>query len=80
MSSAAEAKLDGLYIASKEMPPLRHTLVEMGWTQPKKPLKYYNTTNIGVTHFTTVAKHIKSMDMRLWWLRCCKSQGQFRFY
>eukprot|EP00804_Cyclotella_cryptica_P009904 CCRYP_014165-RA/>CCRYP_014165-RA protein AED:0.51 eAED:0.51 QI:0/-1/0/1/-1/0/1/0/53 len=23
---------------------------------------------------------MKSMDMRLWWLRCCKSQGQFCYY
>ena len=27
MSLAAEAKLAGLYISAKEMPPLRHTLI-----------------------------------------------------
>jgi hypothetical protein len=34
-SSAAEAELAGLYICAKEMVPLRDSLVEMGWPQPK---------------------------------------------
>ena len=77
MSESAKAELAGLYIPAKEMDPLWHTFVEMGWTQPKTPLQTENTTAIGVTNFTTVAKRIKSMDMLILWLRCRKSQGQF---
>ena len=63
MSSAAKAELVGLYIAAKEMIPLRHTLIEMGWIQPNTPLKTDNTTAVGVTNFATVSKRIKFIDM-----------------
>ena len=76
-SSAAEAELAGLYICAKEMVPLRQSLEEMGWPQPKSPIQTDNTTALGVTNKTIVPKKMKSMDMRLWWLRCRESQGQF---
>jgi hypothetical protein len=79
-SSAAEAELAGLYVCAKEMVPLRNSLVEMGWPQPKSPIQTDNTTALGVANKTIITKKMKSMDMRLWWLRCRKSQGQFRYY
>lgn len=79
-SSAAEAELAGLYVCAKEMVPLRNSLVEMGWPQPKSPIQTDNTTALGVANKTIITKKMKSMDMRLWWLRCRESQGQFRYY
>ena len=79
-SSAAEAELAGLFICAKKMVPLRQSLVEMGWPQPKSPIQTDNTTALGVANKTIVTKKMKSMDMQLWWLRCRKSQGHFRYY
>ena len=80
MSSAAEAELSGLLIYTKPMVPLRNTLMEMGWPHPPSPVQCDNSTAIGVTNKTMVNKILKSMDMRLWWLRCCYSQDHFCYY
>jgi len=80
MTSAAEAEIAALFITSKELVPLRQTLEEMGWPQPKTPIQTDNSTAVGVTNNTIVPKRTKSMDMRFHWLRCREAQGQFRFY
>ena len=80
MSSAAEAELTALFITSKELLPLRQTLEEMDWPQPKTPVQTDNSTAVGVTNNTIVPKRTKSMDMSFHWLRCREAQGQFRFY
>ena len=69
MSSAAEAKLSGLFICAKAMIPLRNTLIEMGWHQPPSSVQCDNSTATGITNKSMVNKMLKSMDMRLWWLR-----------
>eukprot|EP00804_Cyclotella_cryptica_P009972 CCRYP_015404-RA/>CCRYP_015404-RA protein AED:0.29 eAED:0.29 QI:0/0/0/1/1/1/2/0/498 len=79
-SSAAESELAALFICTKEMVPLHQSLIEMGWTQPQSPIQTDNTTALGVANKTIIAKKMNSMDMRLWWLRCQESQGQFRYY
>ena len=79
-SSAAEAELLGLFICDKAMVPLRNTLTEMGWPQTSSPIQCGNSTAIGVTNNTMVNKILKSMEIRLWWLRCRDSQDQFRCY
>eukprot|EP00804_Cyclotella_cryptica_P012453 CCRYP_010880-RA/>CCRYP_010880-RA protein AED:0.47 eAED:0.47 QI:0/0/0/1/0/0/2/0/147 len=79
-SSAAEAELAGLYICAKEMVPLRNSLVEMGWPQPQSPIQTDNTTAFGIANKTIITRKMKSMDMRLWWLCCRESQGQFRYF
>ena len=70
MSSAAEANISGLFICAKAMIPLRNTLLEMGWPQPPPPVQCDNSTATGVTKKTMVNNMLKSMDMRLLWLRC----------
>jgi hypothetical protein len=67
-SSAAEAKLEALYTAAKELVPLRLTFNEMGWPQPCTPIQIDNLTAVGVTNLTIVPRKTKSMDLRLWWL------------
>ena len=80
MSSVSEAEFSGLFICAKSMIPLRNTLMEMGWLQPPSSFQCENSTAIGVTNKTTVNKMLKSMYMRLWWLRCRYSQDHFRYY
>ena len=80
MTSAAEAKLGSLYITALKMVLMRPTLIEMGWPQPPTPIQTDNTTAEGVVNNTIVAKKLKSMDLRLHWLRCREVQKQFRVY
>ena len=44
------------------------------------PLQTDNSTADGVVNNIIVPKRLKSMDLRLHWLRCREAQGQFRFY
>ena len=46
----------------------------MGWPQTSWPIQCNNSTATGVTNNTTVNKMLKSMNMRLWWLRCRNPQ------
>ncbi len=80
MSSAAKAGLGALYTEAKEMIPLQQTLNKMGWPQPHTPILTDNSTAVGVTNHTIVPWKTKSMDLRLWWLRCREAQEQFCFY
>ena len=69
MSSAAEAELEGLYICAKDMVPLRQSLIEMGWTQPRSPIQCDNSTAIGVANETITPLKTKSTDIQFHWLR-----------
>jgi len=80
MASAAEAELAALYITAREMIPLRNALEEMGWKQPPSPVQTDNSTATGFIHDTIIQRRIKMIWMRLHWLRCRATQGQFRFY
>ena len=70
MSSAAEAKLAGLFICAKAMVPLRQTLTKMGWSQPKTPIQCDNSTTVGVANETIIPRKTKPMDMPFHWLQC----------
>ena len=80
MSSAAKSELGGLFITAKTLVPLRKTLMEMNWPQPRTLIQTNNSTAAGFTNNTIVPKQLKSMDMRFHWLRCHMVQGQFCFY
>ena len=80
MASVADSKMSVLYITAKNMVPLRNTLIEMGWPQPKSPIQTDNSTAVGFTNKTIVNKATKSADMKLWWLRDRDSQYQFKNY
>jgi hypothetical protein len=51
MALAAEAELAALFIT---------TLINMGWQQPRSPVQTNNSTAIGVTNKTIVAKQAKN--------------------
>ena len=80
MSSAAEAELAALFINCQEAVPARHALEEMGHKQPPTPVQTDNTTAHGVVTNNIASKRLKSMDMRLHWLRYRATQGQFRHF
>ena len=80
MYLAAEAELSGLFICAKAMIPLRNTLIEMGWPKPPSPVQCDKSNATGVTNKTMVNKMLKSMDMRLWWIRCRYFEEHFRYY
>ena len=80
MSSAAEAELAALFITARKCAEIRHTLLEMKWPQQPTPIQVDNTTAVGVVTNNIIPKQTKSMDMRLWWLRCRTNQKQFRPY
>ena len=62
------------------MIPLRHTLIEMGWSQPRTPIQTDNSTAVVYTNKTIVNKATKSSDMKLWWLRDREPQEQSSYY
>ena len=74
MTSAAEAELAALYITAQKLVPMRQTLIEMGWPQPPTPIQTDNTTDEGVANNKIFTKKLKSMHLRLHWLRCRESQ------
>ena len=80
MSSAAESELSGLFICAKAVVPLRQSLIEMGWPQPKSPIQCYNSMAVGVSNETIIPRKTKSMDMQFHWLHCRDSQNQFRYF
>ena len=80
MSSVAEAELGALYINCREAIPARHALEYMGHKQPPTPMQTDNTTALGIVKENIASKRLKSMDIRLHWLRCRAAQAQFRHY
>ena len=52
----------------------------MGWPQPTTPIQTDNKTAEGVVNKKIVTKKLKSMDLRLHWLRCWEAQKKFWFY
>ena len=80
MSSVEEAELGALFINCREAIPARHSLKAMVHEQPPTPMKTYNTTVHGVVTNNIASKRLKSMDMKLHWLRCRIAQKLFRRY
>ena len=80
ISSAYEAGLGGLYICAKDMVPLRQSIIEMGWPQPRSHIQCDNSTAIGVANENIISCKTKPTDMQFHWLRCRDAQGKFRYF
>ena len=52
----------------------------MSLPQPPSPLQTNNSTSEGVVYNTITPRKIKLMYLSFHWLRCFKSQIQFRYY
>jgi hypothetical protein len=69
MSSAAEAKLDALYINAHKAISQRQLLKEMGHPQPPTPVQTDNSTAIGIVNNNIQEpRQTKAMDTRFHWL------------
>ena len=77
MSLAEEVELGASFINFKEAIPARQSLEEMGHTQPPTPMQTYNATTHGVVTNKIDRKILKSMDMRLHWICCRVTKGNF---
>ena len=72
--------MTALYITSKNMIPLRNTIIKMGCRKPQTPIQTDKSRAVGFTNKTIANKATKSADMKLWWIRDRESQEQFRYY
>ena len=80
MSSAAEAKLGGLFLNATNAVSIQNTLHDMNHPQPPIPIKTDNTTALGVITNTIKRKRTKAMDMRFHWVADRMNQKQLRVY
>ena len=78
ISSAAEAELCAPFINCREAITALIVLEDMGHNQTPTPMHTYNTTALGVVNNNIVSKRLKSMDMKINWMRCIIAQEQFR--
>ncbi len=44
------------------------------------PIQMDNSTALALLTNKILPKALKAMDMIIHWLRCCKAQGQYRYY
>jgi hypothetical protein len=54
-------------------------LEELDHPQPPTPIQTDNKTANDLLTNKIMPKALKAMDMRFYWLQCCKAQGQFRY-
>ena len=80
MTSTAESELGGLFMNCQEAVPIRNTLEELGHKQPPTPTRTDNATAHGIIHGTCKPQKTKSMDMQFHWLKCRRTQRQFKVY
>ena len=79
VASASEAELQALFLACRAALPLRVALEEMGHPQLPSPATTDNTTAHGLTTSKITPKAMKTMNMRMHWLRSRAAQGEFNF-
>ena len=78
ISSAEEAELGALFINCREAILSQHSLKAMVHEQPPTPMQTNNTTAHKVVINNIASKRLKSMYMKLHWIRCRIAQKQFR--
>ena len=80
MSSTAKAELGALSINAKHAMSMRHTLNELGHSQPCMPNQTDNKNANDLLTNKIMPKALKAMDMHFHWLWCRDAQGQCRYY
>jgi hypothetical protein len=63
MSSVAEAELGALFINAKTAVSMRHTLADLGLSQPRTPMQTNNATAHALLTNKIKPKALKVMDM-----------------
>jgi hypothetical protein len=60
--------------------PTTPNLQRIAGTNTMKPIQVDNSTAEGYVNNTIITRRLKSLEMRLNWLKCRDSQGQFRIF
>jgi hypothetical protein len=79
-SSAAKAKISGVYHNAREGCPIRVTLEELGWKQDPTLIDTDNSTAEGFANKTIKQRRSKAIDMRYYWVQDRCDQGQYLVY
>ena len=81
-SSAEDTEIAGTYHMGQRVVPLRHTLMELGHTQPPSgtPMKTDNSVAKGFANGTIRQRKTKAMDMRYYWVQDRTRHKQFHIY
>ena len=74
----SEAEIGEIFINTREAIPTRKTLEEMGHPQPRTLIQTNNLAAHSVV--TNNVQPTRTKAMQFHWLRCCNTQGQFRYY
>ena len=69
VTSTAEAEYISLYDNAETSIPMRHTLIEMGHSQPPTTIQTENTTTVGIANDSIKQKYSKALGMRWYWLK-----------
>ena len=77
MTSGAESEIGTMFINARESVPQILTLIEMGYPQPRTPIKTDNSAAHSVVTNNVQPRRTKETDMQLYWLICRYAQGQF---
>ena len=80
VASSAEAETAGVFHNAQIAVPIRHMLHHLGHKQHPTVIKTDNSTTYNFIHDNINQKKSKSWDMRYYWLRDRKQQGQFLFH
>ena len=80
VSSAAEAELGTLFLNAQTLCPIHTALDKLSHPQLATPLQMDNNTASGIINDTVKQKRSKAVDMRFYWLRDRKCQGQFHIF
>ena len=80
MGSAAKADIGAAYINGQEAVLVRTLLHELGHLQPTTPMQVDNSTSDGFANGTIKQKRSRTIDMHLYWICDCTSQGQLLIY
>jgi hypothetical protein len=76
--SVAEAEYAALFTVSTEAASVRHTLQNMGYSQPPTLIFCDNTCAVGIANDAVKQRRSRAMDLRFYWIRDRVRQGHFK--
>jgi hypothetical protein len=76
--SVAEAEYAALFTVSTEAVSVRHTLQDMGYSQPPTLIFCDNTCAVGIANDAVKQRRSRAMDLRFHWIRDRVRQGHFK--
>ena len=78
--SSAEDETASVFYNSQRAVPTTFVITQLGYPQPSTPLKTDNETTNNFIHDNITQNLSKFWDLRFYWLRDQKAQGNFNFF